>query len=196
MLEPLEFLQPILLSGLLFGLFPLGLHLLSYVAGGGNHAKGGSVGIAVDRGVVQDFPLAFMLVDVAQGQRGIDNRPLLEDLLVDLFCLLGVGEVVGEGGPDELVSRDARELDHCLVGVGDLAVRADRHQRLHGCLNQAPRILSRFPLAGHVTGGGEQAEHVPLGVSVSGGVVQHFGDGLAPVVVSQRQLVVRGALIT
>ena len=118
----------------------LGCQLLfGHVAGRGEHAEHLAAGVAVHRGVVQN--LGQGPVPVAHRQRVVHRHPLGEHQLVDRVGLLGFGEVVGEGGPDELLAGDAGDLDRGLVDVGDLSAGADRHQGVHARLDQAPGVL-------------------------------------------------------
>jgi hypothetical protein len=89
-------------------------------------------------------------VVVAQGQRVVHGHPLGEHLLVDRFGLLRVGEVVGEGGPNELLAGDTGEFDGGLVGVSDLAFGADRDKGVQTRLDHGPSGLERLPCASHV----------------------------------------------
>src|SRR5665811_819981 len=122
--------------------------LFGDLAGGGENAEDVSACVAVDRGVVQNVGQGA--VPVAQGERVVGDRPLRENLLVALVSLVGVGEVTGEVGPEELVAGDAGDLDRGLVDVGDPAFGADRHQRVQGCLDQAPGIQRCMLQLGHV----------------------------------------------
>src|ERR1035437_9398865 len=115
-LELLELRQPFQLPGLLLVSLLLCLDLPGHVAGGREDAQDLTGGVAVGRGVVQD--LGQRAVAVAQGQRVVHRHPLGEDQLVDPLRLLGVGEVLGEGGPDELPAGDAGGPHRALVGVG------------------------------------------------------------------------------
>jgi hypothetical protein len=64
----------------------------------------------------------------------VHDHPLAEHQLVDLFGLGGVGEVVGESGPDELVPTDSGELGGGLVGV-----MIPDEQTCHACEESAAR---------------------------------------------------------
>src|SRR5450631_4913414 len=140
-LEPLELYQPFQLSGLLVGGLLLCLDLLGDVAGRSEHPEYVAGGVAVRRGVVQD--LGERPVAVAQGQRVVHRDPLGEHPLVDLCGLSRHREVVGEGGPDELPAGDTGGPHRGLVGVGDLALGADRDQRVQARLDHGPCGLER-----------------------------------------------------
>src|SRR5664280_809546 len=135
-LEPLELCQAHALPGLLLGDLPLGLHLAGHVAGGGEHGEYVAAGVAIDRGVVQDLGEGPVLV--AHGQRVVHGHPLAEHQLVDPVGLRGLGEVVGEVGPDERVAEDSGDLDGGLVDVGDLVFGADLGRRVQARLDHGP----------------------------------------------------------
>jgi len=150
------------------GLSPKGICrpvLRGHVAGDSQHATHPADGVAVDRGVEEDFGEHLVLVAVAQGQRVVSHRPLVEHSLVDLFGLLGLGEVDREVSPEELVRGDSGGLDRGFVDVGDLAVGADRHHRVQACLDQASGVLGCLLQLGHVAEGPGCADDFAAGVA-------------------------------
>src|SRR5665647_1827413 len=148
-LESLKLGESVQLLGLLRKL-GLGQLLFRHVARRGEHAEPIACLVAVYRGVVQD--LGQGPVRAADGQRVVGDRPLGERPLVAFVGLVGLGEVVGECGPDQFLAGDAGNLDGGLVDVGDHAFGADRDQRVKAGLDHGPGGLERLPLLGHIPG--------------------------------------------
>ena len=81
----------------------LGALALGDVAGGGEDADDGAGLVAVDGRVVEH--VGDLARGVADGERVVETRPSLEDLLVAGARLIGIREVVAEVGADELLAR-------------------------------------------------------------------------------------------
>ena len=116
---------------------------MSDVAGHGDDAQNTAFRIFVHTGVVEDLGQLARLV--SDRQRIVGDGALGERFLVTLTGLGGLGEVVAEVRPDERLSRSPRDLDRSLVDVGDLALGADRDQRIQAGLDEAARILRIGP---------------------------------------------------
>ena len=70
--------------------------------------------------------------------------------MVTFASFLGLSEVIGEIGPNQILSRDTGNLDRALVDVSDFTLGADGHQRIQAGFNQAARILGSLFLCGDV----------------------------------------------
>ena len=117
---------------------PLGLFALGDVARGGKHALHLTRRIAIDRGVVEH--VGGPARGVANGKRVIPHQSLGEDPSVTFLRLVRLGEVVREVGAHQALARYAGHLLGRPVDVGDLALRADGHERLQAGLDQAAGI--------------------------------------------------------
>ena len=90
---------------------------------------------------------------MADGERVLLHRELLlEDPPIDLVRLLRLGEALREIPADDLVAGDPRGLDRGRVGIGDLALSADRDQRVPARLDHRPAGLKSLPSLSHVPG--------------------------------------------
>ena len=110
-----------------------------HVAGGGEDSEDVALGVLVERGVVED--VGELAVAMADGQGVVGDGAFGEDPLVALAGLVGLGEVVGEVGSDEGVALCPGDLDGGVVDVGDLALGADRDERIEAGFDEAPGVL-------------------------------------------------------
>ena len=78
------------------------------------------------------------------GQGVVPDQPFAQDPLITDSRHLGLGEVVGEVGPDKVLAQEAGRLLGRRVDVGDLALRADRDQRVKARLDQAAGVKGHF----------------------------------------------------
>src|SRR5205823_8882760 len=72
----------------------------------------------------------------ARGELVVGNPALGEDPLDSRLGAGGIGEVVLERRPDQLVTRAARQGLHLLVDIGDDAAQVSRHQRVDAALDE------------------------------------------------------------
>ena len=112
-----------------------GLLLLGHVARRGENTQHLARLIAVDGGVVEHVgdPARGM----TDGQRVVGHKALGKDPLVAFAGLIRVGEVAGEIGANQISTRQAGGLFGGNVDVGDLALGADRQQRVKAGFEQA-----------------------------------------------------------
>jgi hypothetical protein len=67
---------------------------------------------------------------VTDGKRVVGDKPFGENPLVAFTGFLGLGEVIGKIGADELVARNAGDFNGAFVNVRDFSFRADGDQRI------------------------------------------------------------------
>ena len=118
--------------------FGLGPPALRDIACRREHAGDVAVLVVVGAGVVEhvgDPPGR-----VANRQLIVGDGPLGENLAISRARLLGLGEVIREIAADQTVARNTGDGLRRLVDIGDLAVGADRDQRIEARLDQAARV--------------------------------------------------------
>ncbi len=88
---------------------------------------------------------------MADRHREVCDRPLLERLPEEPARLVWFCDVVRIVSPDEHLAGATGDPDCCLVDVLDNAFRANRHQRVQVCLDQAPSVMGRKLLLGQIS---------------------------------------------
>ena len=123
----------------------LQLLLLRDVPGRGEHALQPPLGVAEGGGVVGDDG---HMAGPGEGRELVVGDLALAQHLLDAFLgPLGVGEVVLEGGADQLVPGVARQGHHLFVHVGDDAQGVRGHQGVDVRFDQGPGVeLGGFEL--------------------------------------------------
>ena len=105
---------------------------------------------------------------MSDGEWVVGDEAPGEDLLVALARLLGLGEVVGEVGADQLLPSHASDLDGALVDVGDLAFGADGDEWVEARLEQAAGVLGGLFACGVVDTNQQITDDRVLGVAQGG----------------------------
>ena len=98
--------------------------------------------IFVDRGIIENLYQTPVFVPDREGIVGY--KPLFKYLPVPLCRLLGLRKILREVTADKPFPRNARDLDSCLVSVGDLSFGADGDQRVQAGLDEASGVLRRL----------------------------------------------------
>ena len=109
--------------GCFFRLLPFG-----DVSRSSEHAKHVALGVTIYAGVVED--IRDLAGSMANCQRVVSHGTLREYLLISLTGFLRISEVVGEITTDQSASAYAGDFFRGRIDVRDLALGADRYQRV------------------------------------------------------------------
>ena len=115
------------------------LLLIGDVAGSGENARDAPRRISEDGCVERNRRLGSRLR--AHDELVVFDDAIFEGVLHARARAFRLGEIVGERRTHERLLAVAREPDHLLVDVGDVALRVDGDERVDGSLDEAAAVV-------------------------------------------------------